>query len=313
MKNRKRSTLFGAALVVIGIVLGLLLGQWQEEKLHRLLVKLPFGGLSRPAASVGGTMLDAPLLEAGDEGLVHLQYGSDCAYRPDAAELLFQSQNWNLSGDEPTVLILHTHASECYTRQTGENYAQGADYRTQNTGFNMVAVGDKLAKLLEEAGISVLHDRALHDYPTYSQSYSNARQSTEGYLEQYPSIRLVLDLHRDSMLNSDGSQYAATAIVDGELAARMMLVVGTDAAGMNHPNWRENLSLGLKLQVILEKNAPGITRPTMLRAQRFNQDLLPGALIVEMGAAGNSLSEAMKSAEYLANAVITLTRANSTS
>ena len=313
MKNGKRSTLFGAALIVLGILLGLLLGQWQEEKLQKLLVKLPFGGLSRPAASVGGTLPDAPLLEAGDERFIHLQYGSDCAYRPDEAALLFRSLDCNLLGDEPTVLILHTHASECYTRQNGENYSQGADFRTLNTDYNMVAVGDKLTALLEEAGISVLHDRVLHDYPTYSQSYSNARRSTQALLEQYPSIRLVLDLHRDSMLNSDGSQYAATAIVDGELAARMMLVVGTDAAGMNHPNWQENLSLGLKLQVLLEKNAPGITRPTMLRAQRFNQDLLPGALIVEMGAAGNSLSEAMKSAEYLAEAIVNLTKANSTS
>lgn len=315
MKHKKRSTLLGAALILFGLLAGVLLARWKEDTLDRLLVKLP-GGLSRPAATAGATLPQTPLISAEDANLVQLQYGSDCGYRPDVAALLQQELDWNLFDQEPTVLILHTHASECYTRQPGQNYTESSSYRTLNTDYNLVAVGDKLALLLEQAGIHVVHDRQIHDYPTYSNSYTNARQSIRKFLTQYPSIRLVLDLHRDSMLNSDGSQYRAVTTVNGVQTARMMLVVGTDAGGMNHPAWQENLALGLKLQVLLEKNAPGITRPTMLRAQRFNQDLLPGALIVEMGAAGNTLQQALEGTEHLAQAIIALawgTTANSTS
>ncbi len=316
MKNRKRSTLVGAALILFGVLGGVALARWQENNLDRLLLKLPWGGLSRPAAPAGAEGPEKLTFSAGDVSLAPMQYGSDCAYRPDRAALLQQELSWDLTGEKPTVLILHTHASECYTRQPGQNYAESADYRTQNTAYNMVAVGDKLASLLAQAGISVLHDRQIHDYPTYSSAYTNSRESVQRYLRQYPSICLVLDLHRDAMLNSDGSQYAATVVADGVSTARMMLVVGTDAAGMQHPAWQENLALALKMQVLLEKSAPGITRPTMLRAQRFNQDLLPGMLIVEMGAAGNTLQQALAAAEYLARAVIALsggTTADSTS
>ena len=129
----------------------------------------------------------------------------------------------------------------------------------------MVAVGDILAAQLEAMGIVVIHDRENHDYPSYSAAYGNSRKSVEAYLQQYPSIQVVLDLHRDAALNADGSQYATAATVGGQRSAQIMLVVGTDWLGGNHPNWQENLSLALKLQVLLEQENPGITRRTVLR------------------------------------------------
>jgi stage II sporulation protein P len=86
----------------------------------------------------------------------------------------------------------------------------------------------------------------------------------------------------------------------------MMLVMGTDASGQSHPNWQKNLSLGLKLHVTLEQQAPGIMRPLCLRSQRFNQDMTAGSLLIEMGAAGNSHPEALRAAEQLAYAIVTL-------
>ena len=311
MKERKRSTATGAALIFLGIGVGIFLARWQVGEGP----VIPPTQTQPPAVSAAATVPGAkPLFSPEDAAWIKMQYGSDCPYRPDLEELLCKPIEWTSEAKPPAVLILHTHASECYTPGPGEEFTQSSDYRTLDTAHNLVAVGEEVSRLLRRAGISVVHDQTIHDYPSYSASYTNSRQTIEKHLRQNPSIGLVLDLHRDAMLNSDGSQFAPAVSVPGGGAARMMLVVGTDAGGARHPAWQENLSLGLKLQALLERENPGITRPTMLRAQRFNQDLLPGAVIVEMGAAGNTMSQAMVAAEHLARAVITLmTTADSTS
>jgi stage II sporulation protein P len=137
-------------------------------------------------------------------------------------------------------------------------------------------------------------------------AYTNARRSVEAYLQEYPSIRMVLDLHRDAALNPDGSQYATSATVDGVRSAQVMLLAGTDWMGGQHPNWEQNLSLALKLQVLLEQQYPGITRQTMLGSYLYNQDLCTGMLIVEVGTAGNALQEALRAIPPLANAIAAL-------
>ena len=166
-----------------------------------------------------------------------------------------------------------------------------------------VAVLDaQLLQLLEEAGIRVIRDEQLYDHPSYNGSYVRARTAIRDYLAQYPSIRLVLDLHRDAAGDGQG-QLRTRATVDGQPSAQLMLVLGT-----NHDGYEENLSLSLKLHALLEQAHPGLMRPLQLRAQRFNQDLSPGALLVEVGAAGNTHAEAITAAEALARAVIQLAK-----
>lgn len=225
---------------------------------------------------------------------------------PDLEGLLCTSLDWDLFGQEPTVLILHTHTTESYTK-TSETYAETSAYRTLEEGYNMLSIGDLVARILEAGGINVLHDRELHDYPSYNGSYNHARKSVKQYLEEYPSIRLVLDLHRDAS-GDNRNQMKTHATVEGQDSAQLMLVVGTDAAGISHPNWEENLALGLKLQVQMERLCPGIMRYVNLRAQRFNQDLLPGMLLVEVGAAGNSHTEALRAAQMLAQGILSLAK-----
>jgi len=167
---------------------------------------------------------------------------------------------------------------------------------------NMLRVGQALADALTRAGIGVIHDEVLHDYPSYNGSYTHARESIEGYLEQYPSICLVIDLHRDAISDGRGNQLAYTL---GD-TAQLMLVVGT-----NHENWTENMSLAVKLQARLEQENSGICRPMALRAQRFNQDLCPGAILVEVGAAGNTLDQALNAVGPLSQAIIDLAKGTS--
>jgi stage II sporulation protein P len=333
MNIEKRSARFGAAILIFSILLRLVGGMVSPQAKAVGILDVardyfwdrhPTGGVSivsRPTQApptVETTMPSMPTVTAvpiRPLGLTFLpshiqyaalQYGSDCGYRADPAALLLRSLSWKLVDDAPTVLILHSHATESYTRQEGEDYVADSEYRTQDTDYNMVAVGALLAQQLQDRGIRVIHDRQLHDYPSYNMAYTNARASVERYLEENPSVCLVLDLHRDAALNSDGSQFATSATVNGVASAQLMLVVGTDCISDSHPHWEENLSLAMKLQVLLEQKNPGLTRPNLLRGCVFNQDLSSGMLIVEVGTAGNSLAEALTAMPPLADAIAVL-------
>lgn len=248
---------------------------------------------------------ERPTFTAADADAVEVKNGSSLS--PDLGELITRPLDWDLTGDEPAVLILHTHATESYTRSQGENYEESSAFRTLDEDYNMLSVGDYLASLLEAGGLTVLHDRELHDYPSYNGSYSHARKAINGYLEDYPSIQLILDLHRDASGDLD-NQMKTSATVGGRSSAQIMMVVGTNASGLTHSRWEDNLALALKLHVQLERTAPGIMRHLNLRAQRFNQDLSTGALLVEMGAAGNTHAEALTAAEVLAQGILALAR-----
>ncbi len=238
---------------------------------------------------------------------VFVEKGVGCNYSPNLQKLLEGKLDLDLTGEAPTVLIIHSHATECYIDGPQDYMYMGSwmPYRCLNTDYNMVSVGDALAKLLEQAGISVIHDRTLHDKYAYDIAYEKSREAVQEYLQQYPSIQLVLDLHRDTLQNADGSQWASGVTVDGKTVAQLMLVMGTDLQAP-HPNWQKNLALALKLQVLLEKQVPDLTRAVILRTSRYNQDLSNGALLIEFGTAGNTHAEVMRSVPYLARAIIEL-------
>lgn len=207
----------------------------------------------------------------------------------DVSALLQTALSWDLKQDEPTVLIYHTHGTESYSEISG--------YRTRDNNYNMVSIGAAVTKRLTDAGISVIHDTVTHDYPSYDGSYTASRKSLQQYLAEYPSIRLVIDLHRDSMTDNAGKQIQTS--VNG--AAQMMLVIGAQAG-----SFQENTALAVKLHALLERNCPGLMRPLCIRPQRFNQDLLSGALLIELGAAGNTRQQALKSADILCDALLEL-------
>ena len=318
MEMKKRSTRLGAALVVFAVILRLgggitaasahTLGRWEREITD--FCRWGAGGVS----AVTATLPPEPSVPQPsgitfvkeDLAPIHMRYTTGCHYRPDLEALLLSQLSWTLDDGAPAVLILHSHGSEAFQKQPGQDYQELVNIRTQNTDYNMIAVGAYLAERLENAGIRVIHDWTMHDIPSYNNAYANARAAVESYLAQYPSIRLVLDLHRDSATNADGSLYTTGVTVDGEKIAQLMLVMGTDASGQAHPRWAENLSVALKLLAVLEKQVPGITRATSLRASRYNQDLHPAMLLVEVGSSGNTLAQAKAAAEYLAQAIIAL-------
>ena len=196
---------------------------------------------------------------------------------------------------EPQVLILHTHGSEAYTPVPGtEGIVWSGDYRTTDYRYNVVRVGDEMAEVLGEAGISVLHDRTLYDYPNYTGAYDRALAAIQTYLEKYPSIRFVLDVHRDAIEDGQGNQYKAVSEVEGVgIPAQMSLVMGSDGSGLEHPNWLENLRLAAAVQQDVLEHYPTLMRPVLLRNSRYNQHATTGSLLLEVGAAGNSPEEAV--------------------
>ena len=242
-----------------------------------------------------------PVFAQEDAALVGVN--SVCGYEADVAALLQQPLRWDLTAEGPTVLILHTHGTESYTKT--EDYEESSAYRTLDPGYNVVSVGARIAQVLEAGGIEVIHDTALHDEPSFVDAYNQSRASAERYLAQYPSIRIILDIHRDSAEDSQGNQFGPTVEVDGEKAAKVMMVVGTDV-NLAHPAWRENMALAVKLHAQLEKTTPGLCRDISFRKQRFNQDLSTGAMLIEMGAAGNTRQEALLAAELLARGILAL-------
>lgn len=238
-----------------------------------------------------------PVFTAQDGADIQLYNTAGVDLDPETA--ILQAPAWP-EVDGPKVLIYSSHATESY-QKNGENYTETAAYRTLDSGFNMLSLGAALEAALEAQGIPVLRDEALHDYPSYNDSYISSRKSAQAYLDEYPSLCLVLDLHRDA---SSGKQQLRPLVqMAGGAAAKIMLVVGTDRGNRIHPNWQKNFSLALRLQTLLERASPGITRPINIRSQRFNQDLSPGALLIEIGGAGNTHQEALASTDILAQAI----------
>ncbi len=233
-----------------------------------------------------------------DAELVHIsnRAGADI----DPAALMAQPINFDLTVDGPLILVTHTHATEAYTMTADTQYNETSAYRTDDTDYNVVRVGQALTDRLNELGIETIHDTVLHDLNGYNDAYERTEEAISAYLAQYPSIQMVIDVHRDAVEDNAGKQLALTATLEGEEAARLLLVMGTDLGGLEHPNWRGNLAFALKLQTHCEKAAPGLFRDLSLRGSRFNEHLTPNSVLLEVGTAGNTLPQAICSAEFFA-------------
>ena len=174
----------------------------------------------------------------------------------------------------------------------------------------MVRVGETIAEELRTLGIAVIHDTTVNDDPQYQGAYERSYDCIAAQLAAHPSIQIVLDIHRDAAEDEEGNALPRQTVVNSEDCAQLMLVVGTDEGGLEHPNWRENLSFALKLQALLNRTAPTLCRDLSLRQERFNQHFTPCSLLIEVGAAGNTMAEALPSARYLAQALAQLIAAS---
>lgn len=229
-------------------------------------------------------------------GNVYINNGSDAALD---ASMLAGPYAAALGETGPQVLIIHTHATESYTMPAGSEYEASDTFRTTDTRCNMVRIGDEMEQVLTAAGIGVVHDRSLYDYPSYSGSYDRSLKAIEGYLEKYPTISFVLDVHRDAVQDANGNQFKLLCGEDKN-AAQLEFVIGSNSGGLSHDLWRENLKLACAVQETLHADYPTLMRPITVRNSRYNQFKTTGSLLVEVGTAGNSLEEAVNGARLFA-------------
>ena len=196
--------------------------------------------------------------------------------------------------DAPLVLIVHTHGTEAYS--DGISYEEGESFRTEDTSKNVVAVGDVMETVLRAEGIGVIHSREMFDRLSYSESYSNSFAAVASFLSEYPSISYVIDVHRDSVFRQNGACVATEASAADKPSAQVMIVVGTDEGGADHPTWEKNLSLAMNVQSAMASLEPSVPRKVNLRSAAFNQGLSSGSLLLEVGSCGNTLAEAKRAA-----------------
>ncbi len=203
---------------------------------------------------------------------------------------------------EPQVLIMHTHTTETFEPYERDAFDMNFNYRTTDASKNMVMVGDAIADELEKAGIGVIHDTTIHDYPSYTGSYDRSRATVQAILAAHPSIKVVLDIHRDA-ISRDGVISQPVVEIDGKKAAQVMIISGCDDGTMGMPDCLYNFRFACLLQQQMESDYPGLTRPILFDYRKYNQDLRTGSLLIEVGSHGNTLEQAEYAGELIGSSL----------
>ena len=199
--------------------------------------------------------------------------------------------------NKENILIFHTHTCESYTPSEQYQYQQTGNFRTTDLNYSIARVGTELASFLSNYGFNVIHNKAFHDYPAYSGSYTRSLATVENVLKSNSSD-IIIDLHRDAI--GSKSNYDPSVKIGEDIAAQLMFVIGTNGGGLYHPNWQSNLKFAIELQQKANEMYPGLFKPMIVRNSRYNQHLGSAACIIEVGATGNTLEQCLNSMKYLA-------------
>lgn len=202
--------------------------------------------------------------------------------------------------DKTNFLIFHTHTSETY-KIDKDKYSDF--YRTEDKAYNIVSVGKILLESLKAKGYEVIQDETVHDYPSYNGAYRASLATVEKRLKE-KLYDFVIDIHRDAI--SSNYNFRPTVEINGKSVAKLMFVIGTDDSGLKHDKWIENLKLAIMIQNRAEEMYPGLFREINLSKSRYNQQVSTGAMILEVGATGNTLEEAKLAMKYLAEVIDSL-------
>ena len=197
---------------------------------------------------------------------------------------------------------MHTHTTESFEPFEREFYDSSFSYRTSDEEMNVTAVGDAMKKEIEKYGINVIHDKTIHDYPSYTGSYDRSSETVKKILRENTEIKVVLDIHRDAIA-SENDLIAPVTEISGRKAAQIMIVSGCDDGTMNMPDYLQNFRLACLFQQQIESDCPGLTRPVLFDYRNYNQELTSGSLLIEVGSHGNTIDQVKYSGELIGNSI----------
>lgn len=207
--------------------------------------------------------------------------------------------------EEPQVLIIHTHTSESYEPDEKAYYDEDYTCRSSDPDNSVVAVGAAMAEELAAAGIAVLHDGTIHD-AQYTGAYDRSLATTQKLLNEFPSIKIILDVHRDAIEEQDGTRISAVTEIEGKKAAQVMIISAADDGNYNIPNYLENFHFACSFQQAIEARYPTLTRPILFQYCQYNQHLSVGSLLIEVGSHGNSIEQAVYSGRLVGKSLASM-------
>jgi len=224
-------------------------------------------------------------------------------YKPDIKKLLSDGSALKIKDkSKPVILVYHSHTTEAYSLLDSGYYIK-SDSRSKDNSKNVVRVGDELVKYLEAADFNVIHDTEIHDID-YNSSYDSSRKTVEKYLEEYPSIEITIDLHRDDITYSNKTKVKPTAVVNGKKAAKMMIIAGCEWGRVeNFPDWEYNLRFDLSVQQKVNELYPELMRPILFSERKYNMYETHNSFLLEIGTDANTLDEACYSARLFGKAL----------
>lgn len=229
----------------------------------------------------------------------NMKISNATSYNVDLSQLAQKPLPFTIDNRGPQVLIVHTHTTESFSN---ENSYTSSDRTTDETK-NITSVGNIIADKLNKNGIQTVHDTTVHDYPSYNGAYTRALATIKENLGKYPSIKIVLDVHRDGIVRDDGTKVKVITQIENNPCAQVMIVAGSNASGLSHDSWQENMKFAAQIQKTANDMYPTLMRPLNLREERFNTHMTKGSLILEIGSNGNTLDEAKKGAECIADVI----------
>ncbi|MFZ3102615.1 MAG: stage II sporulation protein P [Desulfitobacteriaceae bacterium] len=192
-----------------------------------------------------------------------------------------------LNGKKVLVGIYHTHNAESYA-------GDGGPERREGENGDVVTIGETLTKSLAKQGIGVSHSLQIHDAVDFMKAYGNSIITAQKLLQDNPSLRLLLDVHRDGL---PAGVNKSIALVNGKQRSKVLIVIGK-----KNPHWQKNEELAKQIMALGEKKYPDLFAKEISYAAdaRYNQHLADGALLFEFGSQLNTLAEANGAAEAVA-------------
>ena len=233
-----------------------------------------------------------------DSGEIKITNETD--YDIDIEKLLKEPLSKNITKDDK-ILVYHTHTNESYISDITKLNDMSISPRSEDENINVVKVGDWLCDNLSKLDFCTMHSKKYHNVPKDKGAYARSFDTVLECMKKEPSIKIIFDIHRDGV--SDSKKLREVYRIGDKDIAKIMFVVGTNATGLSHDNWRENLKFAIKLQEKLISYNPNIVKPIYVSKNRYNQHLTNFALIIEIGGDGNVITESIESTKYIARAL----------